>query len=466
MKRSLRLRQFLIIMMVTIFVVLSSRWYAQQRASVEFRKDLHHYIELSLMGCTDVADNPDARLVCHTRKFKNYIFNRLSGEVTLCHNAQIVGELGDSSNCVLLDQAPEFWSGTDVSSEPAVQLVVNTLGGQLWHIARFKAHPETQIMTSEEELNRSLEALFKIRDKQLPIFIPILTLSALLLALYVTNLTLYPLEKIKLALSNLTNENINKVERLSTPFQEFDGFIDVYHQLLQRLDESFTKAKRFSSDAAHELRTPLTILRGKAENLIANAPTGSTLQVQLRSMADEIERLIEISEKLLLLSQADAKQIGYDLIDVDISEVMDELADNLASDNPKLSIEKDIQGGVHWYCDPSLMQQLIHNLSSNAVKYNTPNGRIKLTLRRNAEMLDLSVENTSSDIPGDLSEKAFDRFYRGDSARNRQVDGSGLGLSICKEISTLHKGTLTLEVTQAQTVIARFHGPSMLTFIA
>lgn len=465
MRRSLRLRQFLIISAVTVLVVLSSRWYAQELVRVEFRQTLHHDIQLSLMACAEVEDAVDARLLCHTRKFKNYIFNKLSGEVTLCNHERIVGELGDPLICGLLAKEPAFWSGENVSTEPAVQLVVNTLGGQLWHVARLKSQPETLIMTSEAGLNRVLQALFKIRDKQLPIFIPILLISSLLMALYVTKLTLNPLEKLKHALSNLTNENLNKAERINIPFQEFDGFIAVYHQLLQRLDDSFTKAKRFSSDAAHELRTPLTILRGQAENLIATAPTGSPLQLQMRSMADEIERLIDISEKLLLLSKADANQIRYNLTNVDVSEVMAELADSLAMQHPELLIKNDIQEGVHWNCDSSLIQQLIHNLSSNAVKYNCPDGMIKLSLQQQGAMLELSFENSSLDLPKDLPTKAFDRFYRGDSARNRQVDGSGLGLSICKEIAALHQGTLTLEVTQAQTVIARFQAPLTRTLI-
>ena len=459
MRRSLRLRQFLIIAMATLLVVLTSRWYAQKRASDEFRHDLHSDIQVSLMSCAHVAERKDAWPTCNARTFKNYLFNKLSGEVTLCHDGKAMGDLGDESNCILLNQTPHFWSAADVSTEPAVQLVVNTLGGELWHIARLKAHPEIQIMTNDAALQRLLKALFKIRDQQLPIFAPILVLCALLLALYVTHLTISPLEKLKLALSTLKPENLNNAERISTPFREFDGFITVYHQLLKRLGDSFTKAKRFSSDAAHELRTPLAILRGQVEDLIGDVPTGSPLQVRLRSMADEIERLIEISEKLLLLSKADAQLIEQELSDFDLSAFLDELVEESDLYHPNVRIEKSIQPHVIWRCDPSLIRQLIHNLYANAVNYNRPDGWIKFTLKSDGHMLELAIENPSENIPSDLKEKAFDRFYRGDFARTRKVGGAGLGLSICHEIAILHQGSLSLEPTLSQSVIVTLRTP-------
>jgi signal transduction histidine kinase len=88
-----------------------------------------------------------------------------------------------------------------------------------------------------------------------------------------------------------------------------------------------------------------------------------------------------------------------------------------------------------------------------------PGGKITLALQHHNEMLELRIENSATDIPKDLTEKGFDRFYRGDSARNRQVDGLGLGLNLCREIATLHQSTLTLGVTPALTVIASLHVP-------
>jgi two-component system heavy metal sensor histidine kinase CusS len=459
MRRSLKLRQFGIIFTMTVAVVLMSRNFAQFRVDQQFREDLHTDMQSSLMVCAHASDDTVLFLKCQRLAFKNKLFKLFAGDETLCKNGMLMGEQGDQSTCGLLVKADHFWLSRDQSTESSVQLVVNTLDGQLWHVARLKSQPEIQIMIQEQALNEVMEAVFKVRDNQLPLFIPLLLLAGLLMAHFVIQATLSPLEELKRSLENLKPENFESAPRIVTPYREFDDFTAVYHQLLQRLEDSFTKAKRFSADAAHEMRTPLAILRGQAESLIADAPTGSSFQVRLRSIADEIERLIDISEKLLLLAKADAHLMGKELTDFNISEFIEQLVEDSTLYHPSLRIDHAIEPDLIWHCDPSLAQQLIHNLYSNAVKYNITQGWIKFTLRSDGDMLELMLENPASHIPIDLREKAFDRFYRGDTAHNRRIDGSGLGLSICKEIALLHQGTLSLEPTPRATVMATLRVP-------
>jgi len=266
---------------------------------------------------------------------------------------------------------------------------------------------------------------------------------------------LNPLDALKVSLENLTPEKSKLEKPIQSAYKEFDAFVLVYNDLLKRLDTSFTKAKRFSADAAHELRTPFTILRGQAEELVNDSPVGSALQIRLREMSDEIDRLIGMSEKLLLLSRADANAMDNTRADFDLSAFMNELADESITYQPNLNVEKDITPDLIWHCNPGLAQQLIHNLYTNAVKYNIPNGWLKMTLRKTVNALEVSFENPSKDIPKDLSEKAFDRFYRGDEARAKSIEGMGLGLSICKEIANFHQAFLTLQVTTSESVKLR-----------
>jgi signal transduction histidine kinase len=176
-------------------------------------------------------------------------------------------------------------------------------------------------------------------------------------------------------------------------------------------------------------------------------------------MADEIERVIGISEKLLLLSKADANMLGHDLSDFEFSAFVQNLAEESTHYHPEIQVEYQIEPYVVWRCDRALVEQMVHNLYANAIKYNKPQGWIKFHLQRSGDVLTLEIENSASNIPDDLKEKAFDRFYRGDSSHNRAIDGMGLGLSICKEIASLHHGSLTIEPTPQQTVIVKLQAP-------
>ena len=460
MNRSLTLRLFVIIMVMAATVILVSRTYAQYKSKQEMLQQLHSDMHATLVQCESFANDTQAYLQCHRRSFKNNLYNRFAGEATLCKDSVPIGPGGHAEDCALLAQNPSFWSSTNLSKDPRVQLVSNTLEGQgMWIAARHSAQSDIQIMVSEKSFMDFMYMLWNVRDNQLPVFVPILALLVFIMAQVLVKATLDPFNALKTSLNSLKPENLGNIGSVHTQYTEFEEFAAVYDRLCRRLNKSFIRARRFSSDAAHELRTPFSILRGHAERLIADAPEGSALQQRIRKMADEIERLIDMSEKLLLLSRADAQSLGHDRAVFNLSQFCNRLAQESETYHPSLSVSQSIEAMLVWSCDHSLISQMIHNLYTNAVKYNMPKGWIHFSLRRDGDFLELSIENPTPSIPEDLSQKAFDRFYRGDAARNRRIDGMGLGLSICEEIAILHQGTVSLKVTEAQTVVAVFRAP-------
>jgi signal transduction histidine kinase len=242
-------------------------------------------------------------------------------------------------------------------------------------------------------------------------------------------------------------------------YQEFEAFTNVFEDLRGRLHNSFLQSHRFSADASHELRTPLTILRGHVELGIAELPAGSEAQIRLRLMGEEIERLIDITEKLLLLSRADADSIKLDMSNVNISELLDQMVKDARLFQSDLTITSNIQAQVVWRCDAQLIRQLIQNLCVNAVNYNLPSGWIDCQLHAQDGNLELTISNPTHEVVQDLSGRAFERFYRGDSAHTRHVDGHGLGLSLCIEIIHLHHGRISLTSDANQIVHVKVTAP-------
>jgi len=225
---------------------------------------------------------------------------------------------------------------------------------------------------------------------------------------------------------------------------EFDQLIQVFNEMLERLERSFHHATRFSADAAHELKTPLTILQGQLEQALQEAPVGSPLQQNLGRLLEEVQRLKVIIRRLLLLSLADAGKIRVSTATLQLDELVAQLIEDVEILAPDVKVEQEIGDGMAVEADSALLQQAIQNLVNNAIKYNVEHGKIRFQLFRTGEMIRLAVANTSEGIPEQERGQIFRRFYRADPAHSRKVDGVGLGLSLSREILRAHGGKLWL----------------------
>jgi signal transduction histidine kinase len=210
------------------------------------------------------------------------------------------------------------------------------------------------------------------------------------------------------------------------------------------LETSFNQAIRFSGDAAHELKTPLAIIQGQLERAIADAPAGSETQKNMTQALDEARRITAICRKLLLLSQADAGKLSLHYERIDLTTLLEELADDARLLASALTIHTHIGTGITVHADRDLLQQTLQNLITNAIKYNIPNGWLLINATQTNNAVTIEVKNSSQGLDEKTSGHLFERFYRGNQAHSRDIDGSGLGLSIAREIIQAHGGTLTL----------------------
>jgi len=259
---------------------------------------------------------------------------------------------------------------------------------------------------------------------------------------------LRPVQHLTAAMQRITVAGLDQRVSEDETDVEFIALIQVFNQMLARLERSFRQASRFSADAAHELKTPLAILQGELEQTLQQAEPGSELQQRLSSLLDEVRRLSTIVRKLLLLSLADAGQMVFHKTPLDLSALMAVMLEDVELLAPHLQVETDIVSPLIVQGDRDLLTQVLQNLVSNAIKYNLPEGWIRLEARKQGNSVQVSITNASRAIPQVEGDRIFDRFYRGDSARTRTVEGLGLGLSLSREIVLAHGGRLVMASSQ------------------
>ncbi len=236
---------------------------------------------------------------------------------------------------------------------------------------------------------------------------------------------------------------------------EFASFVAYFNSLIQRLQMNYAQASRFSSDAAHELRTPLTVIRGNLKRLLNRAPNNSVEQIQLSMLSDEVERLISITNKLVLLSQADGDNFKLALQEVKLFDLIAVKGEDIHNFAPHIQFEYSLNPDIRVLADPNLFQQLLSNLVSNAIKYTPPQGQVKFKAHVVDNVVEFSLANTTYLSLDGLDDRIFQRFYRYLSEPGADIQrpkGDGLGLSLCQEITRAHGGTLTLHKGPGQWV--------------
>jgi two-component system, OmpR family, phosphate regulon sensor histidine kinase PhoR len=226
------------------------------------------------------------------------------------------------------------------------------------------------------------------------------------------------------------------------------GAVVLFHDIteLKRLDQIRSD---FVANVSHELRTPLSILRGYIETLLDNPKTSlEELSRILNIMERHSKRLGLLVDDLLSLARLESSNAKLELSEVRVQElfhnVIRDWSEKLAAKNLKVIVDlpPDLQTIT---ADETRLQEVFHNLVENAVKYSRDNGQIRLQAGRRGPEIVLSVSDDGVGISKDQLPRIFERFYRADKARSRELGGTGLGLAIVKHIAQLHGGRVEAE---------------------
>ena len=261
------------------------------------------------------ADNVESK----TSFFSNTKFNSLV-KCSATHESK--NEL-----CGRFEQSLIDWSVIKTQDSKTFEFGKLSLSGVVWHVIRKKNTPRDDYLAIDEsEINFVLSSTWEIRDYVQSRVLPLMAFLLILVSYYLSTHIVNIINKIKTIISNTDIKNLNIENQSVSVHYEFQPFIDVFNDLRIRLKASFDQASRFSAEASHELRTPLTILRGYAERGIKNSDENSNEQIQFILMAEEIDRLINITDKLLILARSDAGHLELSPSLVNLTDIFEQLA--------------------------------------------------------------------------------------------------------------------------------------------
>jgi two-component system heavy metal sensor histidine kinase CusS len=233
-----------------------------------------------------------------------------------------------------------------------------------------------------------------------------------------------------------------------------------FDEMLDRLEDSFTRLSQFSADLAHELRTPIANIRGEGEVALTRPRTPDEYREVIESSVGECERLSAIVDNLLFLARAEAAEGHIPRTHFDGKSAVEKIAafyEPIAEEHQTV-ISCVGEGEIH--ADPMLFGRAVSNLLENALRFTPEGGTIQVSVATGPTHSQISVKDSGCGIAREHLPRVFDRFYRADSSRSSQ--GSGLGLALVKSIMDLHGGAAVVEseVGHGTTVILTFPNTS------
>jgi signal transduction histidine kinase len=224
------------------------------------------------------------------------------------------------------------------------------------------------------------------------------------------------------------------------------------NEMIDRLDIDFSRMRHFASVVSHELKTPLTIIRGELEIALHSKKDTEEYQMIIASSLDEVLRLNNVVNALLDLTRAEEGRINMSLNLENVSKLIEDIAEDaeILAESKSIQVETEIAPDIFAVCDIARLHQAFLNLVDNAIKYNKTNGRIRIQLAKSDSFIEISISDTGPGIPKEAIPNIFDRFYRLNSGLAKDVQGSGLGLSIVKWIIDAHNGMIDVSSVEGQ----------------
>ena len=301
-------------------------------------------------------------------------------------------------------------------------------------------------------MNPTLQHLFDLRDPGVGVPLVEAVRHATLDQLIAETLGTGEAMRDELSVADSRSHCERHIEVSAVPIKKADdeitGAVVLFHDIteLKQVDQI---RREFVANVSHELRTPLSILRGYIEVLFDEPETSLEELARILSIMDRhSKRLQHLVDDLLSLAQLESSQAALELSAVRVDDLFNNLIrdwkEKLAAKNLKVVVDLTPEAAT-LHADGTRLEEVLHNLLDNAVKFSRENGQIRLCASCRGSDMVLSVTDDGLGISKEHLPRIFERFYRADKARSRELGGTGLGLAIVKHIVQLHGGRVEAE---------------------
>ncbi|MEZ4775954.1 MAG: ATP-binding protein [Bacteroidia bacterium] len=290
---------------------------------------------------------------------------------------------------------------------------------------------------------------------------PVVLIILFLIARFIAGKSISPVTGIIHTASKITKENLS--ERIRTPKNEDElhTLVITINDLLDRIQQAVEREKQFTADASHELRTPLAVIKGNLEVLIRKPREPEAYIAKVQYVIEEIDRMNHLVDQLLLLARFESQKAALDYRSFDMTELLEQVLlrqQNTIHQN-QLRINMVVNQRIEIFSDPYMMDIIMENLVSNAVKYAPSEGTVTIHLGKQTDGVGFTIHNTGESLSQEELTKIFERFYRSDSLRHPQIKGAGLGLSIVRRMCDLLQIQITMESQKEKGTTVRIKIP-------
>ena len=272
----------------------------------------------------------------------------------------------------------------------------------------------------------------------------ILALLILAVAFWASKILIKPFGKVTQSLDELTGGFLE--DDISIPdYTETQLLSEAYNRMRGRMKALDDSRQEFVSNVSHELKTPITSMKVLADSLLAQEDVPAELYKEfMTDIAEEIDRENKIINDLLSLVKMDKKSSDVNIQETNINDLLDLIIKRLTPIASKAGIDLVLENfkPVTAQVDETKLTLAISNLVENAIKYNTENGWVHVSVNADHKYFYVKVEDSGIGIPEEAQEHIFERFYRVDKSHSREIGGTGLGLAITRSAVLMHRGAI------------------------